>query len=199
MNLVLDEASSCLRADHRPPENRLPFEAQSLERHLGRQAERPIQCSRHELQEAPGLLFGSFAPPALRTPLRSPYGRPCLSGLKWRFSEPTNLGAKDPSVGGTLTGHACRGAVETDRGDHSGSASVTVRSMADQAFPSRRGGTQSSPISLGRRLVDEDQSRRIEPALALVPAAAFLRDVGTVLFGRIEGIFLYVRPSFTGT
>lgn len=71
--------------------------------------------------------------------------------------------------------------------------------MADQAFPSRRGGTQSSPISLGRRLVDEDQSRRIEPALALVPAAAFLRDVGTVLFGRIEGIFLYVRPSFTGT
>jgi hypothetical protein len=62
--------------------------------------------------------------------------------------------------------------------------------MADQTLPARRAATQPGHIGLGRRLVDEDRSRRIESALATLPAASFLRDIGPVLLGRMERLFL---------
>ena len=70
-----------------------------------------------------------------------------------------------------------------------------MRSMADQAFALGRTTAQPRQIGFGGRLVDEDQPRRVERALAPLPAAAGSRHVRPVLFSRMERLFLYVSPS----
>jgi hypothetical protein len=71
--------------------------------------------------------------------------------------------------------------------------------VADQPFAFGRTATQPRHVGFGRRLIDEDQSRRIEPALAALPPPARLRNIGTVLFGRMERLFLYVSPILAKT
>lgn len=71
---------------------------------------------------------------------------------------------------------------------------MAVRRMADQPFALGRAAAQTRQVRLGRRLVDEDKPGRVERALAAFPTTPGLGDVGTVLFGRMERLFLYVSP-----
>jgi len=68
--------------------------------------------------------------------------------------------------------------VHVHRGDHRGGAPVAARSMANQSLPARRAATQPGHIGLGRRLVDKDNPRWIEPALAPLPAMPFCATSG---------------------
>jgi hypothetical protein len=44
-------------------------------------------------------------------------------------------------------------------------------------------------VGLGPGLVDEDQARRVKPALILLPAGAPACDVRSVLLGRVQAFF----------
>lgn len=51
---------------------------------------------------------------------------------------------------------------------------------------------QTGHVGLGPAFVDEDESRRVEPALEPAPLLAGLQDVGAVLLAGTERLFLYV-------
>ncbi len=72
---------------------------------------------------------------------------------------------------------------------------MPVRRMADQPFSLGRAAAQPCQVRLGGRFVDEDEPGRLERALAAFPAPSRLGDVGPVLLGRMERLFLYVSPS----
>lgn len=76
---------------------------------------------------------------------------------------------------------------------------MAVRSVADQSLAFGRTAAQPRQIGFGGRFVDEDQPRRVERALAPLPAASGPRHVRPVLFGRMERLFLYVSPSLLTT
>ena len=68
--------------------------------------------------------------------------------------------------------------------------------LATSRSPPRRATAQAGHVCFGSRLVEEDEEDelcRIEPTLLPTPPAPGLRDVGPVLFGRMECLFLYVR------
>ena len=58
----MDETPRRHRANHRTPQGRTPTRAQSPQRHAGQCHQCPAQCRRHELPEAPRILFVSFTP-----------------------------------------------------------------------------------------------------------------------------------------
>jgi hypothetical protein len=51
---------------------------------------------------------------------------------------------------------------------------------------------QAGHVGLGPAFVDEDQPRRVEPALKPPPLLACLQDIGAVLLAGTERLFLYV-------
>ena len=110
-----------------------------------------------------------------------------------------HVGLEDLSVGRSLDRHAGAGPVQAHRGDHRGGPPVAVRRAADQSLALGGATPQPRQIGLGGRLVDEDQPRRVEPALAPPPAASGPRHVRPVLFRRMERLFLYVSPSLAKT
>jgi hypothetical protein len=76
---------------------------------------------------------------------------------------------------------------------------MSMRRMTDQSLAFGRTAPQAGQVCFGRRFVDEDKPRRLERALAAFPVAAGLGDVGPVLLGRVERLFLYVSPSLPST
>jgi hypothetical protein len=64
-----------------------------------------------------------------------------------------------------------------------------------QALPSRRPPTQAGHVGLGRRFVDEDEPAGGELTLPRSPLLPRDRDIGPVLFGCMESLFLYVSPK----
>jgi hypothetical protein len=70
-----------------------------------------------------------------------------------------------------------------------------MRSVADQSLALGCTAAQPREIGFGGRLVDEDQPRRVERALASLPAAPGSRHVRPVLLGRMERLFLYAVPA----
>lgn len=51
---------------------------------------------------------------------------------------------------------------------------------------------QAGHVGLGPAFIDEDKSRRVEPALEPPPLLAGLQDIGAVLLAGAERLFLYV-------
>lgn len=66
---------------------------------------------------------------------------------------------------------------------------VALRRLGQQFVSPRRPATKARHIRLGPSLVDEDQPRRIKPALMRLPAPALARDVGTILLGGEQCFF----------
>ncbi len=57
--------------------------------------------------------------------------------------------------------------------------------------------TQPGHIRLHPGFVDENQPSRLQKGLKAAPVGTGGGDIGTVLFGRTERLFLYVRPRRT--
>jgi hypothetical protein len=76
---------------------------------------------------------------------------------------------------------------------------MSVWRVANQPFASGRAAAQACHVCLGRRLVDEDEPGWVERSLAAFPVLAGLGDIGPVLLGRMESLFLYVSPSRVST
>jgi hypothetical protein len=74
-----------------------------------------------------------------------------------------------------------------------------MRCVTNQPFTFGRPAAQPRHVRLGRRLVEEDQPGRIDPALAASPAPARFGNIGPVLLGRMECLFLYVSPILART
>jgi hypothetical protein len=71
--------------------------------------------------------------------------------------------------------------------------------FGDQPAASGRTTPQARHVGLGRRLVEKDQARGLERALRALPAATGAADVGAVLLGCPERLFLKVRPIAVST
>jgi len=71
---------------------------------------------------------------------------------------------------------------------------MAVGTTGDESLSARSAATQACHVRLGGRLVDEDEPVRLEAALLPPPVLAGLRDVGAVLLGGMERLFLKVSP-----
>jgi len=67
-----------------------------------------------------------------------------------------------------------------------------VGRLGDQPAAARPPAPKRRHVGLGPRLVDEDQTPRIEVRLAVKPGLPLAQDVGTVLLGRVGCLFLRV-------
>ena len=66
---------------------------------------------------------------------------------------------------------------------------VPLRHLGQELSPARRPAAQPRHVGLGPGLVDEDQPRRIKPALIGLPALALSRHVGAILLGGEQSFF----------
>lgn len=115
-----------------------------------------------------------------------------VAGTQCRAEHCAHLGLEDCRVGRSVNRHARGRTIHPDRGNHGG-APVAMRATRDQPFSPRRASAQAGHVRFGGRLLKEDELRGIEPTLLPAPAAPGLGDVGPILFGRMERLFLYVR------
>jgi hypothetical protein len=69
---------------------------------------------------------------------------------------------------------------------------VAVRDADTKALAAAAAAVGSSHFGRGPGLVDEDQTFGIEIKLAFEPGLAPLQDVGSILLGRVRGLFLRV-------
>jgi hypothetical protein len=72
---------------------------------------------------------------------------------------------------------------------------VAVRHGRDQARAERAAAVAPGQVGGGAGLVEEDEARRVHEALPDAPPPALAGDVGAVLLGRDQALFLWSRPS----
>ena len=72
---------------------------------------------------------------------------------------------------------------------------MSVRDAGPEALALRRPAAQPCHVGRCPGLVDEDEASRVEIELAVEPRLAPLQDIGSVLLGRMGGLFLNVRPA----
>ena len=72
---------------------------------------------------------------------------------------------------------------------------MPMRNGRDHALASCSAAKQSGHVGLDPGLVDEDQPPRLQPGLLLAPVSAGRGNVGAILLGRTERLFLNVSPS----
>jgi hypothetical protein len=122
-----------------------------------------------------------------------------VAGPQARTEDLTHISLEDRRISGPFDGHAGGAPIEPDGADHGRSAPVAVRCLGQQAPAAGRAAPQAGHVCLRRRLVEEDQLGRVEPALAAAPAPARPDNVRAVLFGCPESLFLKVRPMSART
>jgi hypothetical protein len=64
-----------------------------------------------------------------------------------------------------------------------------VRHLGDETFTPGAAAMGSRHVGLGPGLVDEDQARRVEPTLILLPLRAAVGDVRSVLLAGAQAFF----------
>ena len=102
-----------------------------------------------------------------------------------------------------INDHRAPHAFDAQCRDERGCLPMAVRRLVDQtlalgARPRSRDMLVFAPFfRLG--LVDEDQPSRVDAGLRTPPRAASAGDIGAVLLGRMDRLFLKVRPSFFST
>jgi hypothetical protein len=66
---------------------------------------------------------------------------------------------------------------------------MTMRHPAAQALATRTAASQADHVRFGRRLVEEDEPRRVDPALAALPLRTSFNDVRAALLAGVERLF----------
>ena len=66
---------------------------------------------------------------------------------------------------------------------------MAVRNFGNERLAATVPAARPRHVGFGPRLVDEDEARRINPALIFLPARAAARDVWPVLLGGEQGFF----------
>ena len=64
-----------------------------------------------------------------------------------------------------------------------------------EALPPRGPPAQAGHVCFGRRFVEKDQATDGKLALRGLPLPPGFGDIGPILFGRVERLFLYVSPK----
>ena len=72
---------------------------------------------------------------------------------------------------------------------------VPIRHRSYQALTATGAATAARHVGRGPSLIEKDQPRTIEPVLQGEPRSPCFGDVGPVLLGRANALFLSVRPS----
>ena len=86
-------------------------------------------------------------------------------------------------------------AVLAQPGDEGRGLPVPVRHGADQTGAERTAPVAPRHVGRGRGLVEEDEPGGVHEGLPATPSAALRDDVGPLLLGRSQGLFLCLRPS----
>ena len=102
-------------------------------------------------------------------------------------------GVETLAVDGTLeyVGHADPGRAQA--GNKRGQLPVTMRHRSPQAQTASTSAIAARHVRGGPGLVDEDQAIGVERRLAADEHAPGLGDIGAVLLGRVQALFLSVR------
>jgi len=69
-----------------------------------------------------------------------------------------------------------------------------VRTAHHEALAARGPPAQAGHVRLGRRFIDEDEPGGRDLALPGLPLPPRFGDIGSVLLGGVERLFLYVSP-----
>ena len=80
-------------------------------------------------------------------------------------------------------------AVTAQGGEEGECPPVAVRDLGDEALAAGAAAVGSGHVGLGPSLVDEDQARRIKPALIFLPLRPSPGDVGAILFSGVQAFF----------
>jgi hypothetical protein len=72
---------------------------------------------------------------------------------------------------------------------------VAVGNFGQEAFPDRSASAEAGHIGFGPGFVDENQTSRRSRRLLAFPVLAFLSDIGPVLLGGMNRLFLKDRRN----
>jgi hypothetical protein len=73
---------------------------------------------------------------------------------------------------------------------------VSGRNLADQSFAHSAAATQTREVGLGAGFIEKNQSIGVDLSYLLFPPRPRFGNVGAILLGGVEGLFLKDNPSF---
>ena len=106
-----------------------------------------------------------------------------------RHKDPLDIGSESLAVDRSLKKPGCFDSIEAQCGHEGHRGPASLWDLCDQALAERRPSTQRRHIGLGPRLVDEDETLRLDAALIFCPLRAPPRHVGTVAFASHQAFF----------
>ena len=103
-------------------------------------------------------------------------------------------GQETASVDRAVDDAGCLDPVTAQCGQEGHRGPTAVRHTRDQplaSVPPMRAGH----VGLRPGLIDEDQARRVNASLVMLPSLALAGDVGAALLGGVQGVFFHMSPS----
>lgn len=117
-----------------------------------------------------------------------------VAGPQRRGEHMADIGLEPIAVDRAVQNHRRDHTAEAEAGDEGRRFPVAVRNRHPQAFTPDAAPVRARHVRRGPGFIDEDKPRGIEIRLRLEPCPALLQDVGPILFDRVAGLFLRVRP-----
>lgn len=118
-----------------------------------------------------------------------------VAGRERRDQDALDIGAEDVAVHRAVEDPGRVDPVVAQGGDEGGGIPVPEGSRAGQSFAFRCPSTQWSHVRLHPSLVDEDQARRVDPALMALPPVAAALHVRAFAFIGDQRLFLKLNPQ----
>ena len=100
-----------------------------------------------------------------------------------------DIGQERWPIHGTVDDIGCREAIDAQRGDERQRLPVAMRHARDEALAARRSPIVADHLRRDRRLVDEDETRRIELGLLGFQRSARGGNVRAILLGGVQSFF----------
>ena len=112
-----------------------------------------------------------------------------VAGLERRDENLLDIGEEAFAVDRPVDDAGCVDAVAAQGGEEGQRPPAAMRHLGDQPLAAGRPAVAARHVGLGPGLVDEDQARRIKPALILLPLRPPPCDVGPVLLAGVQAFF----------
>jgi hypothetical protein len=112
-----------------------------------------------------------------------------VAWLKGRNQELLDIGQEALTIDRPVDHTGRIDAIRSQGGKEGECSPASVRHLRHQPLAARRTSMSACHVGLGPGLVNEDQARRIKPALILLPLDPPSGDVGAILFAGVQAFF----------
>jgi len=112
-----------------------------------------------------------------------------VAGLQGRHEDLLDISAKADAVDWAVDDARRREPVTAQRRQKGQSLPLSERRFGKKAFAFGAAAMRARHVGLGPRLIEEDETRRIELSLMSLPAFTPPGDVRTILFGCVQAFF----------